>query len=126
MEPDIEDTSMFVQVEEMKCTIRKLSFVTVLSPVRTVEDKGRGYGSCLTYYCCREHDNCRKKEESPVHVSGEYPTELVCLQELLKRLQDRLVEYAQSVDKKDADDASSTVTVNPDTPNVIQSMMKFE
>ena len=29
MEPDIEDTYMFVQVEEVKCAIRKLSFVTV-------------------------------------------------------------------------------------------------
>jgi hypothetical protein len=51
MEPDIEDTSMFVQVEEIKCAIRKLSFVTVLSTVRAVKGKGRGYGSCLTCYC---------------------------------------------------------------------------
>ncbi len=35
-----EDTTMPVQIEESKCAIRKLSFVTVLSPVRAVSDKG--------------------------------------------------------------------------------------
>ncbi len=48
MEPDTEDTSMFEQIEEVKCAIRKLSFVTILSPVRAVKDKGQGYGDCLT------------------------------------------------------------------------------
>ncbi len=68
MEKGTEDTSTLVQVEEVKCAIRKLSFVTVLSPVRAVKVKGRGYGSCLTCYCCREHDSCGKKQEQPVHV----------------------------------------------------------
>ena len=36
------DTTMLVQIEEVKCVIRKLSFVTVLTPVRAVGDKGRG------------------------------------------------------------------------------------
>ena len=36
------DTTMLVQIEEVKFAIRKLPFVTVLSPVRTVGDKGRG------------------------------------------------------------------------------------
>ena len=36
MQPGNEDTSILVQIEEVKCTIRKLSFVTVLSPVRAV------------------------------------------------------------------------------------------
>ena len=40
MEPDTEDTSVFVQIEEVKFVIRNLSFVTVLSLVRTVKDKG--------------------------------------------------------------------------------------
>ncbi len=48
------------------------------------------------------------------------------MQELLKRLQDRHVEYTQAVAKKDAAGVSSTVTVNPDTPNVLQAMMKLE
>jgi hypothetical protein len=78
---------MFVQVQEVKCDIRKLSFVTVLSPVRAVKVKGRGYGTSLTYYCSREHDNCGKKQEPRVHVSGQHPTELTWLQELLKRHQ---------------------------------------
>ena len=30
-----EDTTMLVQIEEAKCTIRKLPFVTVLAPVRS-------------------------------------------------------------------------------------------
>ena len=45
MEPGTEDTSMFEQIEEVKCAIRKLSFVTILSPVRVVKGKGQGYGS---------------------------------------------------------------------------------
>ena len=48
MEPATEDTSMFEQIEEVKCAIRKLSFVTILSPVRVVKGKGQGYGACLT------------------------------------------------------------------------------
>jgi len=54
MEKGTEDTSTIVQIEEVKCVIRKLSFVTVLSPVRAVKGKGRGYGVFLTCYCCRE------------------------------------------------------------------------
>ena len=48
MEPAIEDTSMFEQIEEVTCDIRKMSFVTILSPVRAVKGKGQGYGDCLT------------------------------------------------------------------------------
>jgi hypothetical protein len=98
MEPATEDTSMFEQIEEVKCAIRKLSFVTILSPVRAVKGKGQGYGACLTCYNCREYGSCGKKQEPPVHVSGEHPTELACLQELLKRLQDRHVQCAEAVD----------------------------
>ena len=49
-----------------------------------------------------------------------------CLQELLKRLQDRHVECAQALTKKAAADAQAAATVNPDTPNVLQAMMKLE
>jgi hypothetical protein len=59
-------------------------------------------------------------------VSSVHPTELACLQELPKRLQDRHVEYAQAVTKKAAADAQAATTVNPDTPNVLQAMMKLE
>ena len=38
---DTTDTTMLVQIEEVKFVIRKLPFVTVLSPVRTVKE------SCL-------------------------------------------------------------------------------
>ena len=39
---------MFVQIEEVKFAIRKLSFVTVLSPVRAVGDKGKTWRVVLT------------------------------------------------------------------------------
>ena len=48
------------------------------------------------------------------------------MQELLKRLQDRHVECAQALTKKAAADAQAAATVNPDTPNVLQAMMKLE
>ena len=51
---------------------------------------------------------------------------LACLQELLKRLQDRHVEYAQTVVKKTAADAASSVTVSPDTPYVLKAMIQVE
>ena len=69
MEKGTEDTSKLVQIEEVKCAIEKLPFVTVLSPVRVVKVKGRGYGSCLTCYCCREHDSCGNKQDPPVRVT---------------------------------------------------------
>jgi hypothetical protein len=48
------------------------------------------------------------------------------LQELLKRLQDRHVDCAEAVAKKDTADAASAATGNPDTTNVLQAMMKLE
>ncbi len=67
-----------------------------------------------------------KEARASSPLSRVQPTELACLQELLKRLQDRHVEYAQSVAKKAVADATSTPTVNADTPNVLQAMMKLE
>jgi hypothetical protein len=52
-----------------------------------------------------------------------------CLQELIKRLEENHGNCAEALVKKVkkavADDAS-TATVNPDTPNVLQAMMKLE
>ncbi len=48
------------------------------------------------------------------------------MQELLKRLEDRHVDCAEAVAKKAAADAVSAATVNPDAPNVLQTMMKLE
>jgi hypothetical protein len=48
------------------------------------------------------------------------------LQELPKRLQDRHVDCSEAVVKKASVDAASSATVNPDTPNVLQTMMKLE
>ncbi len=93
-----EDTTASVQIEEIKCAIRALPFVTKLSPVRAHKSHGAGWG---------------------VQVSSVHPTELACLQELLKRLQDRHVDCAEAVAKKAAADADSPVIVDPDTPNVL-------
>ncbi len=74
-----------------------------------------------------KYDSCGKKQESPVQVSSRHPTELACLQELLKRLQDRHVDYAQTVAKKAAADARrEAAAASPDTPNVLQAMMWLE
>ncbi len=53
-----------------------------------------------------------------------HPTELACLQELLKRRQDRHVDCVEAVVKKAAVVAASAATVSPDTPNVLQVMMQ--
>ena len=42
LKEDTEDTTMLVQIEEAKCDIRKLSYVTKLSPVRVVNGMGPG------------------------------------------------------------------------------------
>ncbi len=44
--------------------------------------------------------SCPKKQEPAVRRSRVHPTELTCLQELLKRLQDRHVDCAEAVAKK--------------------------
>ena len=48
------------------------------------------------------------------------------MQELLKRLQDRHVDYAETLAKKAAADTVSTATVNPDAPNVLEAMVQLE
>ena len=62
-----------------------------------------------------------KKQESLVLLSCVHPTEHICLQELLKRLQDRHVDCAEALAQKAAADATSAATVSPDTPNVLQT-----
>ncbi len=100
MEKGTEDTSKLVQIEELKCDIEKLPVVTVLSPVRAVKGKGRGYWVTQRCPSCEEYGSCGKKKEPPVQVSSVHPTELACLQELLKRLQDRHVNCGEPVAKQ--------------------------
>jgi hypothetical protein len=59
-------------------------------------------------------------------VGGRNPTDLSCLHELLKRLQDRHGECAQAVAEKDTADAASAATVRPETPNMLQTIMHLE
>ena len=123
---ETEDNTMFVQIEGAKCDIRKLSYVTKLSPVRAVNGMGPGWQASLSCYGCQEYGSCPKKQEPAVRLSRVHPTELACLQELLKRLQDRHVECAQAVAKQAAADAQAAAAVSPDTPNVLQAMMQLE
>ena len=89
-----KDTTTLVRIEELKCAIRKLPYVTVLAPVRAVGDKGPGWQVSLSCSRCQEYGSCPKKQEPAVHLSRVHPTELVCWEELLKRLQDRNVDCA--------------------------------
>jgi hypothetical protein len=79
-----EDNAASVQIEEIKCAITALPFVTKLSPVRAHKRHGDGWGVSLTCSTCEEYDSCGKKQEPPVQVSSVHPTELAYLQELLQ------------------------------------------
>jgi hypothetical protein len=74
---DTEDA----QIEEVKCAIRALLFVTKLSPVGCRNSHGDGYRVTLRCPSCEEYGSCGKKQEPPVQVSSVHPTELACLQE---------------------------------------------
>ena len=123
---DTEDTTMLLQIEDVMSAIGALPIVTKLSPVGARNSHGHGYRVSLRCFACEEYGSCGKKQKPPVQVSSRNPTELACLQELLKRLQDRHVQCAEAVAKKAAADAASPATVDPDTPNVLQAMMKLE
>jgi hypothetical protein len=63
-----EDTTVSVQIEEIKCSIRALPFVTKLSPVRAHKGHGPGWGVSMRCSACEEYDSCGKKQEPPVTV----------------------------------------------------------
>jgi hypothetical protein len=79
-----EDTTESVQIEEIKRAIQSLPFVTKLSPVRAHKSHGAGGGVSLRCSSCKEYGNCGKKQEPLVQVSSVHPTELACLQEMLR------------------------------------------
>jgi hypothetical protein len=106
---DTQDTTRLAETEEVKCAIRALLFVTKLSPVDVHKDKEAGWGATLKCGSCP--DCCGKRQETPVQLSRDRKTELACLQELLRRLQDRHVDCAEAVAKKAAADAASADTV---------------
>ena len=118
------DTTTLVQIEEAKCAIRKLPFVTVLAPVRAVADKGRGWQVSLSCSRCQEYGSCHKKQEPAVRLSSTHPTELACLQELLKRLQDRHVECAEALTTKAAADAQAAAAVSPDRSALTRTVLQ--
>jgi hypothetical protein len=121
---DTQDTTRLVEIEELKSAIRALLFVTKLSRVDAYKDKAAGWGA--TIKCASCPGCCGKKQEPPVQLSSDRKSELACLQELLKRLQDRHVDCAEALAKKASADAASDAIVNPDAPNVLQAMMKLE
>jgi hypothetical protein len=70
---DTEDTAMLVQIDEVMCAIRSLSFVTKLSPVGARNSHGHGYQDSLR--CSGNHDieeygRCGNKHEPP---GGQFP-----------------------------------------------------
>jgi hypothetical protein len=85
---DTEDTTL-VQIEEVERSIRALPFVTKLSPVGARNSHGHGYRVSLRCPSSEEYGSCGKKQEPPVQVSSRNPTLHACLQELLKRLQEK-------------------------------------
>jgi hypothetical protein len=44
---DTKDTTRLVEIEELKCAVRVLLFVTKLSPVDAHKDKAAGWGATL-------------------------------------------------------------------------------
>jgi hypothetical protein len=109
------------------CALEELVFVTKLSFVPAHKDKAEGFRATLSCALCRWYDSCGKGQEQAVQLSRERTTLLACLQELRKRPLDRHgFRCAQAVAKKAAANAASAATVDPDTPNVLQAMMKLE
>ena len=121
---DTEDTATLVQIEEVKRAIRALLFVTKLSPVGGRNSHGDGYRVTLRCPSGEEYGTCGKKQEPPVQVSGRHPTLHACLQELLKRLQEKHGKCAETLTKKASADAQAAAAVH--TPNVMQAMMLFQ
>jgi hypothetical protein len=62
---DFEDTTMLVQIDEVMCAIRSLSFVTKLSPVGARYSHGHEYQVSLRCSSCEEYGSCEKKQEPP-------------------------------------------------------------
>jgi hypothetical protein len=83
-----QNNTVLVQMEEEERAIRAMPFVTTLSFVRAVKGKAEGWRVTLTCFAFREYNSCEKKQEASVHISGERPTLLACLQELRKRLEE--------------------------------------
>jgi hypothetical protein len=94
---DTEDTTLVQSEEEMMRAIRALPFVTKLSPVGARNSRGHGYRVSLRCPSCEEYGSCGKKQEPPVQVSSRHPTLNACLQELLKRLQEKHGKYAEAL-----------------------------
>ncbi len=97
--------------------------MTVLSPVRTVGDKGPGWQVSLSCSRYQEYGSC-PRVSSPSLACAPHGARI--LAGAAKTTQDRHVEYAQAVAKKAAAHVASAATVNPDTPNVLQAIMNLE
>jgi hypothetical protein len=121
----IDDPTLRVQMQHEMRAIEELVFVTKLSFVPAHKDKAQGFRATLSCALCRWYDSCGKGQEQAVQLSRDRKSELACLQELLKRLQDRHVDCAEALAKTAAADAVSAATVSPDPPNVLQAMMQL-
>jgi hypothetical protein len=95
---DTQHTTRIVEIEGVKRVIWALLFVTKLSPIDAHKDKEDGWGATLK--CASWPDCCGKRQEVPIQLSRDRKMELVSLQDLLKRLQDRHVNCTEAVVKK--------------------------
>jgi hypothetical protein len=121
---DTEDTTLLQSEEDMMRTIRALPFVTKLSPVGARNSHGHGYRVSLRCPSCEEYGSCGKKQEPPVQVSSRHPTLHACLQEILKRLQEKHGKCVEALTQKAAADAQAAAAVH--TPSVLEAMMLFQ
>jgi hypothetical protein len=101
-----------------------MPIVTTLSFVRAVKGKARGVRVTLTCYNCREYGSCAQPQETPIHLSKERTTMRACLQEMLKRLQEKHGKCAEALTNKAAANAQAGAAVH--SPNVLQAMMLFQ
>jgi hypothetical protein len=103
---------MGVQTEEEMSAIRAMQIVTKLWVSERKSDRDRdGCRVSLTFFSCKEYGSCGKKQEPPVQVSNRHPTLYSCLQELLKRLQEKHGKCAEALTKKAAADAPDSISV---------------
>jgi hypothetical protein len=113
---DTQDTTRLLEIEKVKRAIRATLFVTKVSTVDAHKDKVTGWGSTLKCSSCPEY--CERRQEAPVQLSRDRKTELACLQDLLKRLQDRHFDCAEALTKKTVSDVQATAAVSAGTPSV--------
>ncbi len=94
----IQDSTMLVQMEEVMCVIRVMSFVTKLSPLGTYNRHGQGWQVSLPCFRCRKFNSCGK---------------------IMSDVMNLLVSKIPLMTKQQ-------FTVSPDTPNVLEEIIHLD